>query len=107
MEQEGLVGADEFIMADDPRYAELQKRTEAIMSGKNLQGGGKSASLTSQLQDATAQNKAATSAASGGTSIVAPTNNNVSNATITNQTTMPMPPSTDTSDRYASQFGAR
>lgn len=107
MAQEGLVGADEFIMADDPRYAELQKRTQAIMSGKNLQGVGKIASLTGQLQDVTAQNKAATSAASGGTSIVAATNNNVSNASITNQTTMPMPPSTDTSDRYASQFGAR
>ena len=107
MEQEGLVGADEFIMDDDPRYAELQKRTEAIMSGKTLQPAGRSASLTGQLQDATAQNKAATSVASAGTSIVAPTNNNVSNASITNQTTMPMPPSTDTSDRYASQFGAR
>jgi len=107
MAQERLVGANEFIMDDDPRYAELQKRTEAIMSGKNLQGVGKIASLTGQLQDVTAQIKAATSAASGGTSIVAATNNNVSNATITNQTTMPMPPSTDTSDRYASQFGAR
>lgn len=107
MAQERLVGANEFIMADDPRYAELQKRTQAIMSGKNLQGVGKIASLTGQLQDVITQNKAATSAASGGTSIVAATNNNVSNATITNQTTMPMPPSTDTSDRYASQFGAR
>ena len=106
LEAEGVIGADEFIMDDDPRYAQLQQRTEAIMSGKSLQPGGTSQALTGQLSAASAEQRDL-QAAGAAPSINAPTSNNINNNNVSaTNTLMPPPPSTDTTDRYASQFGA-
>ena len=106
LEAEGVIGADEFITRDDPRYAEIEKRTEAILSGKSLEAGGTSQALTGELSAASAEQRDL-SAAGAAPSINAPTSNNINtnNVSATN-TIMPPPPSTDTTDRYASQFGA-
>lgn len=106
LEAEGVIGADEFLMDDDPRYAQLQQRTEAIMSGRSLQPGASSQALTGELTTASAQQREL-QAAGAAPSINAPTSNNVNNNNVsTTNTLMPPPPSTDTTDRYASQFGA-